>query len=61
MAYEDILGGKERKKEETYESIIESMRYNLEEKQKIIEDLTDKIINLEKQLEVDSNIYTEYI
>ena len=37
------------------------MRYNLEEKQKIIEDLTDKIINLEKQLEVDSNIYTEYI
>ena len=50
MAWSDILGI-EKETEETTESILESMKYNIKEKEKMIENLVKQITILERKLE----------
>lgn len=53
MAFDDILGKKNKKQkiEETKDSIIESLKYNLKEKEKLIKDLSRQVTELEGRLE----------
>ena len=50
--FDDILGTGPETVEEDKDSIIESLRYNVEEKQKMIEDLVRQVTELERLLEV---------
>lgn len=49
--FNDILGKEAETIEEDDKSIIESLRYNVEEKQKMIDDLIRQVTELERQLE----------
>ena len=51
--YSDILGKDEDDLElnEDKDAIIEALKYNLDEKEKFINDLLDEITKLERQLE----------
>jgi hypothetical protein len=49
--FNDILGKEPEKVEEDKDSIIESLVYNVKEKQKIIDDLVEHITELERLLE----------
>lgn len=57
--FEDILGkGKDDTIEEDKDSIIEGLKYNVEQKEKLIKDLVQQITQLEKLLEdQDNDIY----
>lgn len=58
--FDDILGeNKNLKTEQDKDSIIESLKYNLEEKEKLIKNLVTQIVELEKQLENIDNGYIE--
>jgi len=50
--FDDILGnGKEEIIKEDKDSLIESLKYNLEKKEEIIKNLIKEITDLEQQLE----------
>lgn len=49
--FDDILGEKEKVEEETKESLIKAMKYNIKEKDKLIKTLTKRITELERQVE----------
>ena len=53
--FNDILGDKSEKVEEDKDSIIDSLRYNVEEKQKMIEDLIQQVTDLERLVEEQQN------
>lgn len=53
--FNDILGKEPEKLEEDKDSLIESLRYNVKEKQRIIEQLVEEITELERQLEDQQN------
>jgi len=57
MAWSDILGNEKEIEDIPTESILESMKYNIKEKEKMIEDLVKKITILERKLEhIEHNI-----
>lgn len=51
--FDDILGEGKEIIEEDKDSLIEALRYNVEEKQKMIEDLIRQVTELERLLEVE--------
>ena len=53
--FDDILGKGKEVIEEDKDSLIESLRYNVKEKQRIIEQLVEEITELERQLEDQQN------
>jgi hypothetical protein len=53
--FNDILGDGPERVEEDKDSIIDSLRYNVEEKQKMIEDLIRQVTDLERLLEHNSD------
>jgi hypothetical protein len=54
--FNDILGNdKKLEMEEDKDSIIDALRYNVEEKQKMIEDLVRQVTDLERLLEEQHN------
>jgi hypothetical protein len=54
--YNDILGDEEKIKEPTEETILESMKANIEGKEQMINDLVDKITELERKVEDLENL-----
>lgn len=53
--FNDILGKEPERIEEDKDELIKSLRYNVREKQKIIEQLIDEVTELERQLEDQNN------
>ena len=53
LMFNDILGEEEGEEviEEDRDSLIEALRYNVEKKEKIIQDLIRQVTELERQLE----------
>lgn len=49
--YDDILGNKKKIQRVSKDSIIEAQRVNIEAKQQMIDELLDRITELERQLE----------
>lgn len=49
--YNDILGNEDEIKKPTKENILKAMKDNIKEKDKFIEQLVDKITELERQVE----------
>jgi len=49
--FDDLLGDKKKYNEQTKDSIIEAMQANIEQKEKIISDLFNRITEIERKLE----------
>jgi hypothetical protein len=56
MDYNDILGEKDKnaKPKETKDSLIRSLKYNVRKKQKMIDNLLQRVTELERQLEAQN-------
>jgi hypothetical protein len=54
--YDDILGEKDKNKkiEQSTESLIRSLKYNVKKKQKMIDNLLNRVTELERQLEAQN-------